>query len=262
MSTNSTGLVADVTNGILNYSVSPESTSKDKSSGGELGKDAFLQLLVCQMQNQDPLEPSTDTEYVSQLAQFSQLEQLQNLSTESEKAQALTLVGKYAIFEITDSNGKTTYPEGTIDFVNMAGDKIQLSVNGTVYDYEDIYTVVNDQYYMSQNSPRIDTEYRLTYNAKNPEDMTIEVDYGKSDFKATEVAIVVAGQPIDSNYLTYRNNSVIIDKQAFADLPNGEYNASVVFNNSVYTTVNDKLTINVYNSKVGETEEAPVTGNI
>ena len=42
-----------------------------------LGKDAFLQLLVCQMQNQDPMNPSNDTEYVAQLAQFSQLEQLQ-----------------------------------------------------------------------------------------------------------------------------------------------------------------------------------------
>ena len=147
-----TGLVADVTNGVLDYAVSPETTTKDKSKGGELGKDAFLQLLVCQMQNQDPLEPNNDTEYVSQLAQFSQLEQLQNLSTESEKAQALTLVGKYAIFEIKDSNGKTTYPEGTIDFVNLAGGKVQLSVNGSVYDYENLYTVVSDQYKAEQNT--------------------------------------------------------------------------------------------------------------
>ena len=58
MSTNPTGLVADVTNGILNYAVSPENTSTYKAKGNELGKDAFLQLLVCQMQNQDPLEPS------------------------------------------------------------------------------------------------------------------------------------------------------------------------------------------------------------
>ena len=261
MANNSTGLVADVTNGILNYSVSPETTSKDKAKGNELGKDAFLQLLVCQMQNQDPLEPSTDTEYVSQLAQFSQLEQLQNLSTESEKAQALTLVGKYAIFEVTDSNGKTTYPEGTIDFVNLAGDQIQLSVNGTVYDYKDLYTVVNGQYYIDQNAPKVETEYNLTYNAKNPSNMKIDVDYGKSDLKATEVAIVVAGQPVDSSFISYTDNSVIIDKQAFAHLPNGRYNASIVFNNSIYTTINDKLTIDVYNSQVGLDDEPPVTAN-
>ncbi len=155
---NKTGLVADVTNGVLNYTASPETTSKDKSKGGELGKDAFLQLLVCQMQNQDPLEPSDNTEYVSQLAQFSSLEQLQNLSSESEKAQALTLVGKYAVLEVKDSNGKVSYPEGRIDFVNMTGGKVKLSVNGSIYDYENLYTVVDDQYYDEQNEQEETTD--------------------------------------------------------------------------------------------------------
>jgi flagellar basal-body rod modification protein FlgD len=45
-----------------------------------LDKDAFLQLLVTQVRNQDPLEPSGGTEYVAQLAQFSSLEQMQNLN--------------------------------------------------------------------------------------------------------------------------------------------------------------------------------------
>ena len=61
-------------------------TEKSDTRGTtDLGKDAFLQLLVCQMQNQDPMNPNSDTEYVAQLAQFSQLEQLQNLSSESIK---------------------------------------------------------------------------------------------------------------------------------------------------------------------------------
>ncbi|MBW7956325.1 MAG: flagellar biosynthesis protein FlgD [Deltaproteobacteria bacterium] len=46
-----------------------------------MGKDAFLKLLVTQLQNQDPLNPTDNTEFVAQLAQFSSLEGIQNLNS-------------------------------------------------------------------------------------------------------------------------------------------------------------------------------------
>jgi len=46
----------------------------------QLDKNAFLKLLVTQMQSQDPLSPSDSTQFVSQMAQFSSLEQMQNLN--------------------------------------------------------------------------------------------------------------------------------------------------------------------------------------
>jgi len=45
-----------------------------------LGKDAFMNLLVTQMQHQNPLEPQADGEFLAQLAQFSSLEQLQGIN--------------------------------------------------------------------------------------------------------------------------------------------------------------------------------------
>lgn len=53
-----------------------------------LDKEAFLQLLVTQLKNQDPLSPMDNTAFVAQLAQFSSLEQLSNMNT-SLKSNAL-----------------------------------------------------------------------------------------------------------------------------------------------------------------------------
>jgi len=46
-----------------------------------LGRDAFLQLLMTKLKNQDPTNPETDTEFLAQLAQFSALEQLTSINT-------------------------------------------------------------------------------------------------------------------------------------------------------------------------------------
>jgi flagellar basal-body rod modification protein FlgD len=50
------------------------------STGEELGKDAFMQLLVSQLQNQDPINPQSNEDFIAQLAQFSSLEQMENLN--------------------------------------------------------------------------------------------------------------------------------------------------------------------------------------
>jgi len=66
-----------------------------------LGQDAFLKLLVTQIQMQDPMEPMSSQEYIAQLAQFSSLEQLQSANVQlavlqhmEAVCQALLLIGR------------------------------------------------------------------------------------------------------------------------------------------------------------------------
>ncbi len=65
----------------------------------ELGKDQFLQILVTQLRNQDPMQPLQDKEFIAQMAQFSSLEQTMNMSKEisslrQSAGMAAGLIGK------------------------------------------------------------------------------------------------------------------------------------------------------------------------
>lgn len=69
------------------YRYYDDETENKKTQGGDLDKDAFLRLLVTQLQNQDPLSPMEDREFIAQMAQFSSLEQMQNLNKIFESTQ-------------------------------------------------------------------------------------------------------------------------------------------------------------------------------
>lgn len=73
----------------IGSSASPAASAAQRAPGGNLGKDEFLQMLVAQMRNQDPLNPTDGQEMAAQLAQFSSLEQLTNVSQGLEQLAAM-----------------------------------------------------------------------------------------------------------------------------------------------------------------------------
>ena len=91
-------------NGVLDQLSYQQKTQKDSGNPNELGQDAFLRLMITQMNNQNPLEPQKNSEFVAQLAQFSSVESLQNLNSSvnglvsdfqsSRALQASSLVGR------------------------------------------------------------------------------------------------------------------------------------------------------------------------
>jgi flagellar basal-body rod modification protein FlgD len=112
------------------------SSGPARAVNNELGKDAFLQLLVLQLQNQDPLEPVDNANMLAQLAQFSALEGQQNLNDNFTNLagnidqlnfiSASQLLGKSV--QGVDVNG--TLREGIVEGVHLDGSIVLLTVDG------------------------------------------------------------------------------------------------------------------------------------
>lgn len=140
-------LVAPIENGKVVETASQTSLKKanDSTSSG-MDKDAFLQILVAQMKYQDPLEPTSNTEYISQYAQFSQVEQMQNMAVSMDLQRASGLVGQEVYVKTTSSDGSTNFVQGKVDYVSYENNKAYLSIDGNLYSIEDLDTVADATY--------------------------------------------------------------------------------------------------------------------
>lgn len=139
-------IIQQVENGqiVQDTSEASGSGSKKKNVGNEMGQDQFLQLLVAQMQYQDPLEPTSNTEWVAQMATFSMVESLNNMQQEFAKQSANSLVGKYVLI----NDGDNGFVKGKVDYITKEDGKTKLCVNDKLYDIDKLDTVVEEEYYL------------------------------------------------------------------------------------------------------------------
>lgn len=140
------GVSASVVDGKLVDTSSTQEALKTSVSGSTMDKEAFLQLLVAQMKYQDPMEPTSNTEFVSQYAQFSQVESLQNMSTNMDLQRASSLVGQEVYVKSTNSNGATYLLQGKVEYVVYENGKPYLAINEQLYSMDDLYTVTDKDY--------------------------------------------------------------------------------------------------------------------
>lgn len=141
------GVSAIVKDGQIQQTSSANSLAQ--SLGGNnssVNKDDFLQLLVAQMKFQDPLEPTSNTEWVSQYATFSELEEMQNMAGSLELSRASALVGQTVQLQTKDAAGNTEYVQGNVDYVTYEAGKAYLSINGNLYSMDDLLNVVDPRY--------------------------------------------------------------------------------------------------------------------
>ena len=141
------GIIAPVTDGrVINTQTAANENAKSKASS-TLGKNDFLQLLVAQMKYQDPLEPTSNTEYISQFATFSELEEMQNMSGTMNLTRASSLVGEEVVIKsVSTGTGESNFVRGKVDYVQLENGKALLSINDQLYHLEDVYSVADSKY--------------------------------------------------------------------------------------------------------------------
>ncbi|NLP37833.1 MAG: flagellar hook capping protein [Firmicutes bacterium] len=124
-------------------------TAESKRKTGamqELGKDAFLQLLVTQLRYQDPLNPQDNGAFIAQMAQFSALEQMQNLNESMNQLLKLQSDARlkapgYLGLQVTVKGFDNHLVSGTVTAVEFSGNEPWLVVNGAAYPLANVVKV-------------------------------------------------------------------------------------------------------------------------
>ena len=117
-----------------------EAAAVAEESGNELGQTAFLELMITQMENQDPLSPQENSEFIAQLAQFSSVEGLERLNSNfdsftssfisNQALQASSLVGR----SVSVPSSEAELEEGGVvgGTIDLPASTTDLSIN--IYD--------------------------------------------------------------------------------------------------------------------------------
>lgn len=112
--------------------------------------DTFFQLLMAEMTNQDPLEPTTNTEFVSQLASFTALQTSEDTLYYNTVSYAASLAGKSVTVserDGTDENGKVKMKlvTGVVTGVDISDEKnVEVTINGKRYPITNVMNVASN----------------------------------------------------------------------------------------------------------------------
>ena len=122
-----------VTGTTSSYWKNPTTVDTGSTAGGTDSLstvDSFLKILASELQNQDPTEPVSNTEYVAQLAQFNSLQQMSALNGSMSKFQAYSLIGMEVSYTATDSSGNSLSGTGIAQSVVSSGNDVYVMVDG------------------------------------------------------------------------------------------------------------------------------------
>ena len=110
-------------------------------SSTDMDFNDFLQLMVVQMTNQDFMNPTDNTEYMSQMAQFASMQAMNELASYSKTNYAMGLVGKEVTASRYTQTGELDTTTGTVTRVSLVGNEYKLYVDGKEYELEEIMQI-------------------------------------------------------------------------------------------------------------------------
>ena len=118
------------------------------AQGGQttLGEGDFLKLLTSQLQNQDPMNPMSNTDFIAQMATFSQLQTMNSLNTNFQgfsQSQDITAAQNYIGKNVSVSGAAegAAAATGTVTAVSVTDGAPDLTINGTNYSVSDVTAV-------------------------------------------------------------------------------------------------------------------------
>ena len=116
------------------------------SISSQMGQQQFLQLLITQLQNQDPMDPVKQEDSIAQMAQFSTLEGIETLNANfssfmklQQLSQGSNLVGKTV--EWLDKDG--VRQQGVVDSISVKDGVMQLKVGESEVPIDNVTAVLN-----------------------------------------------------------------------------------------------------------------------
>lgn len=119
------------------------SQKKTTGAASKLDSQAFLNLMMKQLQYQDPMEPTSNTEFIAQQAQFTQLSTTQemnnNIASNNSVSQAVSLIGKNVTLIDPDDSTKTI--TGNVTSATIDGKNSAIRINGKDYSLSYLKTV-------------------------------------------------------------------------------------------------------------------------
>ena len=155
-----TTVSTEITN-LQNQTAFTQSNKTYRKKSSKNDSSMFLNLMLQQLKNQDPTQPTDNTEWLSQLAQYSSLEQMTQMNTgltncmnyisamykdmsmNAEITQTLSMVGKEVTITVPDEkdSSKTTEITGKVTEANFKDGTGKVKVNGEYYSISNITSI-------------------------------------------------------------------------------------------------------------------------